>query len=999
MKKRMPFIALLCALLLVVVAFSLVSRGPMPGDVTPQVFVPVASEPAANPDGATQTESASGPSEQAEGAVEAPAQVGDPETQPADRVADLVSLQDSVDVETIRENPVGEYVPQTFEMGEEEAPYEPQVALVRMAEGARAEDVIQALAERTGTDPKSIVSYEFTPGHLHIALPEGRDLAGALNALESLEMVSVAQPNYYLVAAEDVGKTGNAKKVVEENVTEELEPAQSETSKAGDDESLGTSAAPDSQDAGQGTSDQRVTDQPSGSQEASGQQTTKPKEVESKESATTEMAVEDERADDAGKTDTRESSGEEAAPASGNEDGELSVQDELTAKEDATGSQPEAQGVSSATEAPGLEATAVGVNDPHRSKQWGLDSIAVGDAWTLAKGNRSVTVAVLDLGFELDHADLKANVVAPYNSYNALHGGNTSDVSPVSGSLQNHGTHVAGIIAAVANNGIGVAGASYNARVMPIKVVDPSKSASVESLVKAYDYLMGKASQYNVRVVNLSMGVRGTLSKGKMLTDKIDEAYNKGIVTVAAAGNSAQSGPYKIFPGDYEKVVSVINLKQNGSGVTKSASSNYNMSGERSKNISAPGDSIYSTVTTGDYGYMSGTSMATPHVSSVLALEFTANPSMSAADAVSTLYATATDIGASGWDSTYGWGEVNAYRAVRGAKQGAGKATVPKTDEDGGASEKAKQDKIDSTVANGLSYTTHVQNVGWQPYVKNGATAGTSGRSLRLEGIKIKLTGMPYAGSIQYRTHIQNVGWQGWRSDNALSGTSGQSLRLEAIQIRLTGDLANRYDVWYHVHAQDIGWMGWTKNGEASGTAGYGKRLEGIQILIRPKGSAAPGSTAGSFTFPISYQTHVQNVGWQGLVSNGAMSGTSGRGLRLEGIKINVSSLPFDGTVQYRTHIQNVGWEQGWRSSGQMSGTSGRSLRLEAIQIRLSGDFSNRYDVWYRTHVQNYGWTGWAKNGVSSGSAGKGYRLEGIQIRLVGKNGSAPGSTANSFYQ
>lgn len=986
MKRRAILLISLSTLLCAVVAFALVGHGPRPSDVVPDVGRPASTEPAATEPAATEPAANPEGAARAEGAATSDGQAADTgartesESRPVDGVTDLASVQDSVDIETLRENPAEEYVPKTSEMGED-IPYEPQVALVALADGARAEDVLQALAERTGTDRASLEAHEFSSGYLDISLPEGLDVAQAIKALGSLETVSVAQPNYYLTVASDTAMTNDDGKKTVSAPTDELDPAQPAGST---DKDGGSSVA-------QKTSDtQTPVSQPTEHAEAA-----KPN------AETGEMGLETKQSDNSGKTDDLESSEKESAASSSNETREPVSTEEPAVTEDVAGPQLDAQGVPSEAAAEGIEAQAVGVNDTYRSEQWGLDSISAGDAWTLAKGNRSVTVAVLDLGFDMNHPDLKQNLLPGYNAYNAEHGGSTSDVNPVSGSEHDHGTHVAGIIAAVANNGIGVAGASYNARVMPIKIVGSNGVADSKTIVRAYDYIFSKASQYNVHVVNLSMGqkVNDPVTGDNLVCKKVDEAYNRGIVTVAAAGNTNDGSPYRIFPGDYEKIVSVINLRKNGSDVSKSDKSNYNLSGERSKNISAPGASIYSTIASGKYGSMSGTSMAAPFVSSVLALEFAAKPSLSAADAVSTLYATARDIGTAGWDRTYGWGEVNAYNAVLGVTRGVDNAKRSQVENERKAAEKAEQDKINTSAANCLSYSSHVQNVGWQSYVKNGATSGTSGRALRLEGIKIKLTNAPYSGSIEYRTHIQNIGWQAWKSNDALSGTSGRSLRLEAIQVRLTGDMANHYDVWYHVHAQDIGWMGWTKNGEASGTAGYGRRLEAIQILIRPKGSAAPGSTAGPFTFPISYQTHVQNVGWQGLVSNGAMSGTTGQALRLEGIKINVASLPYGGTVQYRTHVQNIGWESGWRSSGQMSGTSGRALRLEAIQIRLTDELSNRYDVWYRTHVQNYGWTGWAKNGASCGSAGKAYRLEGIQIRLVGKNGAAPGSTANSFYQ
>ena len=155
--------------------------------------------------------------------------------------------------------------------------------------------------------------------------------------------------------------------------------------------------------------------------------------------------------------------------------------------------------------------------------------------------------------------------------------------------------------------------------------------------------------------------------------------------------------------------------------------------------------------------------------------------------------------------------------------------------------------KRDAGVAKALTYRTHVQRYGWQAWKSTGKTSGTTGKALRLEGIKIKLSGSPCSGSIMYRTHVQTYGWQAWKSNGQTSGTTGQSKRLEAIQIKLTGALAKNYDVWYRVHAQRYGWMGWAKNGAKAGTQGYSYRLEAIQIKIVPKGSAAPGSTAKPF--------------------------------------------------------------------------------------------------------------------------------------------------------
>ncbi|MGM0332970.1 C39 family peptidase [Enterococcus sp. AZ050] len=146
----------------------------------------------------------------------------------------------------------------------------------------------------------------------------------------------------------------------------------------------------------------------------------------------------------------------------------------------------------------------------------------------------------------------------------------------------------------------------------------------------------------------------------------------------------------------------------------------------------------------------------------------------------------------------------------------------------------------------------------------------------------------------------------------------------------------------------------------------------------------------------INYQTHIQDIGWQGVVKNGEISGTSRHSLRLEGIKMNISNSDLAGSVEYRTHVQEIGW-QGYVKDNQLSGTSGKSLRLEAIQIRLTGEIANAYDVYYRVHIEDKGWLNWAKNSESAGSQSAAKRLEAIQIKLVKKGEAAPEGSGKAF--
>ena len=325
-------------------------------------------------------------------------------------------------------------------------------------------------------------------------------------------------------------------------------------------------------------------------------------------------------------------------------------------------------------------------------------------------------------------------------------------------------------------------------------------------------------------------------------------------------------------------------------------------------------------------------------------------------------------------------------------------------------SEEEKEEEGEDAQMPVVSYAAHVQRAGWpDKEVISGETthtyAGFTGKGLRVEAIRASVKGDQNLG-ITYNTYVQQRRWTGWQSDGAAAGTTGQSLRVEAIVMKLTGTDADKYDLYYRAHVQSFGWLAWAKNGELAGTTNLSRRVEAYEVAIVKKGEAAPARSSARnvayLTVPtVTYQTHVQRYGWgQGEVSNGALSGTTGQGLRMEALKIHLNKTTgFTGGISYCSHIQRLGWEQNWKSDGALSGTEGKGLRLEAIRIRLTGEMANCFDVYYRTHVQRFGWTGWASNGADCGSAGYGYRLEAMEIRIVAKGSSAPGSTANTFHQ
>ncbi|AAK80247.1 Zn-dependent metalloprotease [Clostridium acetobutylicum] len=269
-------------------------------------------------------------------------------------------------------------------------------------------------------------------------------------------------------------------------------------------------------------------------------------------------------------------------------------------------------------------------------------------------------------------------------------------------------------------------------------------------------------------------------------------------------------------------------------------------------------------------------------------------------------------------------------------------------------------------------YEAHVQNIGWQNYVKDGALAGTEGQGLRVEAFKINLNNAPAGLNIKYKTQVQNIGWQSWVYNGALAGTEGQGLRVEAIQIMLEGTDADKYSVEYEVHVQNEGWQPWFRDGQTAGTVGKSERIEAIKIKITEKPPM------------VSYQSHVQNVGWQNYVQDGAVSGTEGQGLRVEALKINLNNTPVGLNIKYKTQVQNIGW-QDWIYNGALTGTEGKGLRIESLQIMLEGTGADKYSILYQAEVQNQGWQNWVKDGETAGTVGKSLRIEAMKIIIIEK--------------
>ena len=297
-----------------------------------------------------------------------------------------------------------------------------------------------------------------------------------------------------------------------------------------------------------------------------------------------------------------------------------------------------------------------------------------------------------------------------------------------------------------------------------------------------------------------------------------------------------------------------------------------------------------------------------------------------------------------------------------------------------------------------VTYSTHVQDIGWMGFVSNGETGGTTGRNKQVEAIKIEIKNAPYSGGITYRTHVQDIGWMNPVSNGSISGTTGKNKQVEAIQINLTGEMATQYDIYYRVHVEKFGWLSWAKNGQFAGTQGFAKQIEAIQIVLVDKGSEAPGETSLPFHIKptIIYESHVQDIGWMEPVSNGNISGTVGKNKQIEALKIYLKNNTISGGLNYSTHVEGIGWMDPV-TENNISGTTGQNKQVEAVKINLTGEIEKYFDVYYRVHSQDFGWLDWAKNGQPAGTEGLAKQIEALQVVLVIKGNKAPGSTVKPY--
>ncbi|GEM_PF-1104872 len=323
-------------------------------------------------------------------------------------------------------------------------------------------------------------------------------------------------------------------------------------------------------------------------------------------------------------------------------------------------------------------------NDPHYSFQWHIPPIQAPDAWDRTTG-ANVTVAVVDTGISQGGEDLDCHTFV--DDFNAI----TDSSGPgVATDDNGHGTHVAGTIAQCTNNGVGVAGVAYNARLMPVKVLDANGSGLTSDIAQGIDW----ARSHGADVINLSLGMdcQGVGNgawpdcSDSVLDTAIEAAVDAGVVVVAAAGNANQS--VVGYPANHPDTIAVGAVDY---ALNKAPYSSYGDAldvvapgGDTSADLNGDGYAdgvLQETFDGSDWGYwfFQGTSMATPHVVGAVALLRSFAPGATVSQIRDVLRSTAQDRGASGFDPVYGYGLIQVNAALDALASGGSTPTPTPT--------------------------------------------------------------------------------------------------------------------------------------------------------------------------------------------------------------------------------------------------------------------------------------------------------------------------------
>jgi len=297
-------------------------------------------------------------------------------------------------------------------------------------------------------------------------------------------------------------------------------------------------------------------------------------------------------------------------------------------------------------------------------------------AWELGYTGKNVTVAVLDTGVDDEHEFLRGKFVAGFD----CSGPAVIDRETNPDDVDGHGTHVASII--MGNGGVAgiYKGVAPDAKLVDVKILSESGINLGDQLIRGIEWVIANKEKYDIKIINLSVGSDMEDPDGtSAISQAVNQAVENGIVVVAAAGNGGPESQTLLAPSVADNVICVTALddrntiNRNDDVIAEYSSRGPRGDGAKKPDVCAPGTNIVGAKAaetgqaTNDIIAMSGTSMAAPHVSGLAALILEANPNLSPLQVKQIILETAEDKGAEGWDPNYGWGEIDAYKAVLAA--------------------------------------------------------------------------------------------------------------------------------------------------------------------------------------------------------------------------------------------------------------------------------------------------------------------------------------------
>lgn len=497
-------------------------------------------------------------------------------------------------------------------------------------------------------------------------------------------------------------------------------------------------------------------------------------------------------------------------------------------------------------------------NDSFFRFMWHLDQIGVPAAWDTTTGDANVVVAVVDTGIISEHPDIQGQLVDGYDFISDIESAgdgdgidpDPTDIGEGSNSFRSgdfHGLHVSGTIGATGNNNQGIAGIAYSSRVMPLRALGADGSGSTYDILQAVRYAAGFSNDANVlpsspaAVINLSIGGAGFSQTAQNLYTTV---ANSGILIAAASGNDGSDSVD--YPGSYEGIFAV------GATDATNGIAEYSNRGA-ALDLVAPGgrleadangdgqpDGVISTYYSDglpEYVFLQGTSMATPHVAGVFALMKSVNPDLDTSTVEGLLQAglLTDDLGDTGRDDTYGWGLINARKAVTAAiSYAGGEIDIPPR----------------------LGFSTRFLNFGSTLSAANLVVSNQGGGELSIIGVENSAewltitegnTNGSRLGNWRFNVDRQGLAEGTYKTDVTFKSTAGNlSVSVESrVSSGEAGDVGVVYVLFINSETQEI-WQGATA---ATSDLWYVDQDYAIttNALLSPEGNETDGLPVGTY--------------------------------------------------------------------------------------------------------------------------------------------------------